>query len=436
VIKWRATFAGLLLFSILLSAASAAQEQGEPSFWPDDKVLPKGDLFTEFMAFRERGRYVSEPILEGEALPQLLQRLGIPEDEAAAAADAFFAEAGVQTLPAGSSARLRFMNSQATIFQRESGRYPRALMAMEVLVGEDRLVQLARGAEGFETRTDPVELETRFVAAAGEIDRSLFSASANAGVPRDVMIRFADVFAFDVDFAREIFRGDRFEIVYEVKVNSAGEEVSVGDIVFAGLTWKGKTRSRGYYRYLAEGEDKASYYDASGRDPRTLLMKTPINGARVTSRFGRRRHPVLGYDKGHKGVDFGAPRGTPILAAGDGVVKLAGPRGTFGNYVRIEHAGGYETAYAHMRGFAKGLRAGKKVRQGEVIGYVGTTGRSTGPHLHYEVLKGGVPQNPETIKVAVGVTLTEEALAAFRGEKSELDSLRTVPFAIVEATLP
>nr|WP_305888886.1 M23 family metallopeptidase [Parvularcula maris] len=165
-------------------------------------------------------------------------------------------------------------------------------------------------------------------------------------------------------------------------------------------------------------------------------MKTPINGARVTSRFGRRRHPVLGYDKGHKGVDFGAPRGTPILAAGDGTVKLAGPRGTFGNYIRLEHAGGYETAYAHLQGFAKGIVSGKRVRQGEVIGYVGTTGRSTGPHLHYEVLAGGVHQNPETIKVAVGETLTAEALELFAARKSELNSLRTTPFAIVEATLP
>jgi murein DD-endopeptidase MepM/ murein hydrolase activator NlpD len=429
----------LFLSALVLSASAAAAEAQDSTAtgrWPGASALPRDDLFTEFSAWRAKDRSITEPVLDGEALPELLTRLDVPADEAEAAANAFLEAAGTNILPEGTSVRLRFMNSPATVFQREAGSYPRALLSLEALVDDQTLVQLTRSGSGFTAETVEEALRTRFVAAAGEIDRSLFAASANAGVPRDVMIRFADVFAFDVDFAREIFRGDRFEIVYEVKVNAAGEEVGTGEIVFAGLTWKGGKNSKGYYRYQAEGAEKPAYYDASGRDPRTLLMKTPINGARVTSRFGRRRHPVLGYDKGHKGIDFGAPRGTPILAAGDGVVKLAGPRGTFGNYIRIEHAAGYETAYAHLQGFAKGLKSGKRVRQGEVIGYVGTTGRSTGPHLHYEVLKSGEPQNPETVKVAVGVTLTEQALAAFREDKQELDGLRTVPFAIAERTLP
>jgi murein DD-endopeptidase MepM/ murein hydrolase activator NlpD len=429
-----------LLWLIAAAALSGgtpdAQDAAELPRWSGGKTLSDDSRFSEFRAFRERGRYVSEPVAEGEGLAELLMRLGLPKEEAESVAAAFFLEAGIDALPEGSSVRLRFLDSPATVFQRAAGGHPRALKALEVLVGGDRLVQVLRAPEGFETRTDPVELETRFVAAAGEIDRSLFSASAAAGVPRDVMIRFADVFAFDVDFAREIFRGDRFEIVYEVQLNEAGEEVGVGDIVFAGLTWKGGARTKGYYRHRTEGAEEASYFDGSGRNPRTLLMKTPINGARVTSRFGRRRHPVLNYDKQHRGIDFGAPRGTPVLAAGDGTVKLAGPRGTFGNYIMLEHQAGYETAYAHLQGFAKGIVPGKRVRQGEVIGYVGTTGRSTGPHLHYEVLAGGVHQNPETIKVAVGESLTAEALDRFAARKSRLDSLRTTPFAIVEATLP
>ena len=419
------------------AACTAALAQASPRlFWNGDQTLSEESLFSQFREFRENQRFVSEPILEGEDLQALLVRFGIPEDEAAAAAQAFLTEAGLEALDEGTSVRVRFLKSPATLSEQASGRYPRALQALEVLVDLDRLVAVGRTQDGFEAASRPVAPEVRYVAAAGEINRSLFAAAQGAGVPREVMLRFADVFAFDVDFAREIFRGDRFEIVYEVFLNDQGEELAVGEIMFAALTWKGGIFAQGYYRHTPPGAEEPSYFSADGVNPRTLLMKTPINGARVTSRFGRRRHPVLGFDKGHAGIDFGAPTGTPVLAAGDGVVKLAGPRGTFGNYVRLEHSGGIETAYAHLKGFAPGLKEGQRVKQGEVIGYVGTTGRSTGPHLHYEVLQDNVPQNPETVKVAVGEALIDDALISFVGERDWYNELRIRPFAIGDARLP
>lgn len=419
-----------------LGPAFGQDEEPRRPLWTGAETLEDDSLFGQFRAIRDEQQFITEPILEGEALPQFLERLGVVEEDALAASEVFFAEAGVEELPEDTSVRIKFLKSPATVFQIASGRYPRGLQALEILLGQEKLVVLGRTEDGFQAASRPVDLEVRYVAAAGEINRSLFAAALGAGVPREVMIRFADVFAFDVDFAREIFRGDRFEIVYEIYVDSQGQEIGVGEIVFAALTWKGGVQAQGYYRFQPDGADEAGYYAANGRNPRTLLMKSPINGARVTSRFGLRRHPVLGFAKGHKGVDFGAPRGTPVLAAGDGVVKLAGPRGTFGNYIRIEHSEGLETAYAHLNGFAKGLKQGQRVRQGEVIGYVGTTGRSTGPHLHYEVLQNGQHQNPETVKVAVGETLDGETLASFFGARETLNGMRIRPFAVAEARLP
>jgi murein DD-endopeptidase MepM/ murein hydrolase activator NlpD len=405
--------------------------------WVSRDALPEDSLFGQFRAYQESQRFITEPILQGEALDAFLVRMGMSAADAEEAAAVFLEESGLEKLDPGTAVRLKFRRAHVTPFQIEAGGWRRGLEAMEVLLPAGRLVALGRVPGGFEAATKLVEIEKRYVAAAGEIRNSLFASAFGAGVPRQMMIEFADVFAFDVDFVREIYAGDRFELVYEVLYDEQEREIGTGDIVFAALTWKGGRYSQGYYRFRPEGQAEGSYFSADGRDPRTLLMKTPINGARVTSRFGRRRHPVLGYTTGHKGIDFGAPTGTPIMAAGDGVLKLYGPRGTFGNYVRIDHGNGLETAYAHLSRFVPGLRIGSEVRQGEVIGYVGTTGRSTGPHLHYEVWSKNQPMNPETIKVAVGQALEGESLDEFRTAKARTDSLRIHPFTIASAeTLP
>jgi murein DD-endopeptidase MepM/ murein hydrolase activator NlpD len=216
--------------------------------------------------------------------------------------------------------------------------------------------------------------------------------------------------------------GDRFEFLYETFEDERGRPVKAGNMLMASIDGAALTKT--FFRFRPSDDGIVDYFDEQGQSAKKFLMKTPINGARLSSGFGNRRHPILGYTKLHKGTDFAAPRGTPIYAAGNGVVERAGPWSTFGNYVRIQHANGYQTAYAHLNGFAKGVRKGSHVRQGEIIGYVGTTGQSTGPHLHYEVYINGRPMNAMTLKLPTGRKLNGAQLEAFQAEKTRIEALR------------
>ncbi|MGB1361276.1 MAG: peptidoglycan DD-metalloendopeptidase family protein, partial [Alphaproteobacteria bacterium] len=247
--------------------------------------------------------------------------------------------------------------------------------------------------------------------ANGEITSSLYKAMEQNGVKRGAINDFINLFSFDVDFQRDIRKGDSFDVGFSEYTNQEGNFVRSGNIRYAELSVQG-IRKR-YYKYKASS-GRVDYYDSNGKSGRKALMKTPIEGARLSSSFGRRKHPVLGYTKIHKGTDFAAPRGTPIFAAGDGRIEYAGRNGSFGIYIRIRHNGSYKTAYAHMSGIAKGVRRGRSVRQGQVIGYVGTTGRSTGNHLHYEVYKNGRAINSRTMKLPSGKQLKGKELKEFK----------------------
>jgi murein DD-endopeptidase MepM/ murein hydrolase activator NlpD len=259
-------------------------------------------------------------------------------------------------------------------------------LTLEIKPGDtlmNLLVEVRREADGFTADTIVKPTVTRPARAEGRIDSSLMQAGIDAGVPASVMIEMIRIYSFDVDFQRDIQKGDSFEVMYERLFDEDGAPVHDGAVRYAALTLSGKT----YRLYLFEGEDGArDYFNEKGASVRKALLRTPVDGARISSTFGKRRHPILVYTKMHKGTDFAAPSGTPIMAAGDGVVEKAGRNGGYGNYIRIRHNGTYKTAYAHLSKFARGVRAGSRVRQGDIIGYVGTTGRSTGPHLHYEVL--------------------------------------------------
>lgn len=254
------------------------------------------------------------------------------------------------------------------------------------------------------------------------VDDSIYQSAIKAGATEREVATLANVFAFDVDFQREVRPGDQFELVFERFIDEDGATVKTGETLFASM--KTRKGQKAYYRFQAPGDARPDWYDAAGTNSRRLLMKTPVNGARLSSGFGMRRHPILGYSKLHKGVDFAAAPGTPVMAAGDGVVRRANRFGGYGNYVRIGHSNGYDTAYGHLLRFAKGVRAGTRVRQGQVIAYVGSTGASTGPHLHYEVLQRGHNVNPVALKVATGRTLDGRALAAFKEEKARIEALR------------
>jgi len=260
-----------------------------------------------------------------------------------------------------------------------------AEIALDIAPDRDVVVKL--GGDGqFLSKEIERPLVHSLERAVGSITTNLYDAATQAGLPIDVLMETMHIFSYDVDFQREIQRGDRFEVLFQTVHNERGEPVETGPILYAAL-WVSSKKIE-LYRYEAE-DGPTDYLDVNGKSARKTLMRTPINGARLSSGFGMRKHPILGYSRKHLGIDFAAPRGTPILAAGDGVIERAGRNGSYGKYIRIRHNGTYQTAYAHLNSYARGIKSGKHVRQGQVIGYVGSTGRSTGSHLHYEVLKNG-----------------------------------------------
>lgn len=282
-------------------------------------------------------------------------------------------------------------------------------------------VRVTRDKDGnFAAKEFEKTLNRKPVRAEGEIENSLYVTGRNVGVPAVVIARMIRLMSWDVDFQRDIRTGDSFEVMYEQVTDRNGKHVYDGAVKYVALTLSGK-RITVYRHLMADGS--IDYFDEDGKASRKALMRTPIDGARLSSGFGKRRHPILGYTKMHKGVDFAAASGTPIYAAGNGTVAYAGRKGGYGNYIKIRHNGTYQTAYAHLKGFARGVRSGKRVEQGQVIGYVGTTGRSTGPHLHYEVMRGNRQVNPMRIKMPSGRTLKGAELERFMAHKRSEDEV-------------
>lgn len=256
-------------------------------------------------------------------------------------------------------------------------------------------------------------------AAYTTVENSLYGSAARAGIPSRVVGNLIKAYSWNIDFQRDIRKGDSIEVLYESIETEDGKVIENGNLLYANLDVGGRTVP--LYRYEMK-DGRVEYFDTKGHSLKRTLMKTPIDGARVSSGYGMRKHPVLGYSKMHKGVDFAARTGTPIYAAGNGVVEKAGRNGGYGNYIRIRHNGEFKTAYAHMSKFAKGIQAGSRVKQGDIIGYVGTTGRSTGPHLHYEVLNSANKQmDPGSVKVPVGEQLAGTEYAKFKEMVRNLD---------------
>jgi murein DD-endopeptidase MepM/ murein hydrolase activator NlpD len=254
----------------------------------------------------------------------------------------------------------------------------------------------------------------------GTLENGLYVDGVKAGISPTAMMNMINLYSYDVDFQRDIQDGDKFEMLVESFYTEDGRKVRDGNILFSSLTLK--NRSIDMYMYEVSG--KAEYFDSKGNSTRKSLLRTPINGARVSSSFGMRRHPVLGYSKMHKGIDFAAPTGTPILAAGSGKITYYGVKGGYGNFVQIKHNQEYSTAYGHASKFVKKLKIGSQVKQGEVVAYVGTTGRSTGPHLHFELLYKGTAVNPSKVKATSGLKLSGKALKSFEAKKGEIDRYR------------
>ena len=252
-----------------------------------------------------------------------------------------------------------------------------------------------------------------------QIKNSIFQDGSKKGLPNTILIDLIRLYSFDVDFQRDIRVNDEFIVLYEVYYNEQKREVAYGDILYSNL----KLQKKDIEYYIFETNDGLDYFNKEGKNAKKAIMKTPIDGARLSSGFGMRKHPILGYNVKHKGVDFAAPTGTPVYAAGNGTIEYKGSNGGYGRYIRIRHNSNYKTAYAHLSGYKKGIGKGTRVMQGDIIGYVGSSGRSTGPHLHYEVIFNGEKINPMKMKLPSGKSLKGKDLENFKLKSKEIDNL-------------
>jgi murein DD-endopeptidase MepM/ murein hydrolase activator NlpD len=275
--------------------------------------------------------------------------------------------------------------------------------------------------KNFDQEILTLKLDKKIVYKENVIKQSLYKAAIDKKIPPNTIIEFARIYGFQVDFQRDIRKLDKFQVMYEVFIDKNNKVIETGEILFANLRLSGQNNSLYYY----DKRGSEGHYDKNGKSIQKALMKTPINGARLSSPYGMRKHPIDGFNKMHRGTDFAAPTGTPIMASGNGIVKKAGWCGGGGNCVKIKHNSTYETIYAHMSKFARGIKSGVRVKQGQTIGYVGSTGKSTGPHLHYEVIINGKRVNSQKLKLPSGKILQGSDRKIFETNKIKLNVLKS-----------
>ena len=306
-----------------------------------------------------------------------------------------------------------------TIDQSENNKITNLLFP----VSRTKRIQLTRDSisENFKKKEIVTNLNKKIIFQEGKILKSLYKTAIDLGIQANVIIEFARIYGFQVDFQRDIRKGDNFQIMYEVFEDDEGKIFETGNVIFADLILRNQKNTLYYF----DKKNSAGHYDKNGKSVKKALMKTPINGARLSSSFGMRKHPIDGYNKLHKGTDFAAPLGTPIMASGDGKIIRAKWCGGGGNCIKIKHNSTYSTVYAHMSKFAVGIKNGVRVKQGQIIGYVGSTGKSTGPHLHYEVIKNGKKINSQKLKLPSGKILAGKDRELFEINRIKLDVLKS-----------
>ncbi|WP_052812780.1 M23 family metallopeptidase [Desulfonatronum thioautotrophicum] len=397
-----------------------------------ETVSPDSDILaSEEETVLDETSSVLEKIVQvarGDTLMGILLDAGLARSEAHAAVSALQEVYNPRSLRPGHEVVLTFVPGSE---QEEDGFF--AGLRMQVDVDRNVLV-LREGEEDFAAKEEQWELQVVPHVAHGEITSSLYTAAARSGMPSSVLIQMIRALSFDVDFQRDIQPGDRFEAMFERELDDQGQAVREGALLYANLETSGRTLQ--IFRYTAlDGE--TDYFNARGQSVRRTLMLTPIDGARISSGYGMRRHPILGYSRMHPGLDFAAPTGTPIMAAGNGVVTHAGRKGNYGITVELRHPNEYTTLYAHMSRLGRGISRGARVTQGQVIGYVGSTGMSTGPHLHYEVHLRGQHVNPASVNSPPGRTLTGEDLNLFKAMTKQMQAqYASLAGRVVAETIP
>ncbi len=355
------------------------------------------------------GQNVNVEVRPGETLTAAVARSGVADADARDVVGVLSQTMDTVNIKAG-------MDFVASVARPDRGG-PARLIGLSMRTDAAKTITVSRTFDGaLRLRELEEKVRDETTVACGKMDGSFHESAAAIGANSAIVAEASKLFAHKIDFSRDIKAGDPFCLVFDRKITESGRTIEASGLQYAeikGQRFYGFTNSQG----------KKTFLDSVGKTVKSMLLRTPVDGARITSRFGVRRHPILGYTKMHQGIDFGAGTGTPILAAGDGVVVEARRWGGYGNWIRIRHADGWETGYAHLSRYAKGLKAGQRVSQGQVIGYVGSTGASTGPHLHYEIWRRGVRVNPMGAKIAVGVSQDPRDVAAFKAAKTRLDTL-------------
>jgi murein DD-endopeptidase MepM/ murein hydrolase activator NlpD len=377
-------------------------ETGQPEA-EDSEAIPADEL-------PEVPRDAQYRVERGDTFKEVLVRAGSAPEDAERAIQALAKVYDPRRLQPGIEVFLQL--------QPQKQHHAPALLSIDFVADPETDVSVIRETDGaFTARTYERTLTPRLAHGRAVIKSSLYHAGQEAGIPSGVLNSFVNLYSFDVDFQRDVQPGDRFEVMYQKLTTEGGAFVMDGEVVLASMTLSGATTT--LYRYKT-ASGYSDYFDENGQSAQKSLLRTPTDAARISSGFGRRKHPILGFTLMHRGIDFAAPAGTPVYAAGDGVIEKAGWAGTYGKYIRIRHGGGYKTAYAHLRRIASGIAEGVRVKQRQVIGYIGATGRATGPHLHYEVIQNNKQVNPQTIRLAAGYRLKGEELEDFNDSVAEM----------------
>lgn len=385
-------------FSAVISNAALARSIPEPVL----KYRSQPISYTDFFDF---------VVKRGNTLDEFLNKAKINSNDRVASIRALRPYFSPSSIKLGQVVEIYYLDNNKS----------RELSSMRINISRTEFVEVQKLKNGqFDVIEGVVPLKSRLVAVKGTINSTLFGAAQKKGISTKILHKMIKLLSYDVDFQRDIRKGDEFTILYEKKYDNSGEYIDSGNIYYLSLNFRKSNIEM--YRFTDKKGD-SYYFNSQGESVRKSLLATPVDGFRISSGFGMRKHPILGYNKMHKGIDFAAPRGTPIYAAGNGVIERIGRNGGYGNYIRINHGKGYATAYAHMKRFGRGMRKGKKVKQGDVIGYVGTTGRSTGPHLHYEVLINGKQTNPQSIKTTPGKKLKGISYGIFAAHKRKVKKL-------------
>ncbi len=350
-------------------------------------------------------------VKRGDTLMSLLDDTGISADESKNAFDAIRKVFNPRKLDVGSIINVKLdKDNNGNVIVREFKMPASQIATVELTRNQD---------DQFSARKINTPLTKKLARAGGDINSSIYQTGADAGIPPAMLNEIINAYSYDVDFQRDVKKGDSIDVLFERMETPNGAIAGNGNFVFSELTLGDRVLK--IFRYT-DKYGNADFYNEKGESIRKALLRTPINGARITSSYGMREHPLLGYTRMHKGVDFGAPTGTPIYAAGDGTVAFAGGKSGYGNYLKIQHNAKYASAYAHLSRYASGIAPGKRVKQGQIIAYVGMTGAATGPHLHYEILVNNEQVNPANVKFKTGNVLQGKELVAFRQNMNKIES--------------